>query len=415
MSILVDRFREIVSKSKDIRMKQEAEQNVSYPTGFLSFDYLNGVVVHVKSKDIDFTYNSIGIVDGSMVTIIGRTGCGKTTWMAQAAGKIIKPFKTSCIYHDNIEGGVVESRVESLLEMLPEELQSRYIGRDSGITAENFYERIKIIHDLKLSNREDFEYDTGLLNSKGEHIFKLEPTVYMLDSLALLMPEKYTDEEELSGQMSTTAAARTNASIFRRITPMLKAANIILFVINHITEKVSINPMQKTQAQVSYLKPDESVGGGRIALYVSNLIIRMNDKEKLKESESYGIHGSVVEMQILKSRTAEAGRTIPLIFEFGKGFDRDLSLYYFIKECGFVKGAGAYLYFDGYDNIKFSQKQFKAKLQESKELQEAFMSTAIIALNTLLQQPEEEKYMNENKIDITSMILSQNMQQTAMA
>lgn len=415
MSILVDRFRETVSKVKDIRMKQEAEQNVSYPTGFLAFDYLNGVVTHVKSDKMDFTYNSIGIVDGSMVTLIGRTGCGKTTWMAQAAGKIIKPFKTSCIYHDNIEGGVVESRVESLLEMLPEELQHRYIGRDSGITAENFYERIKIIHDLKISNREDFEYDTGLLNSKGEHIFKLEPTVYMLDSLALLMPEKYTDEEELSGQMSTTAAARTNASIFRRIIPMLKAANIILFVINHITEKVSINPMAKTQAQVSYLKPDESVGGGRIALYVSNLIIRMNDKEKLKESESYGIHGSVVEMQILKSRTTEAGRTIPLIFEFGKGFDRDLSLYYFIKECGLVKGAGAYLYFDGYDNIKFSQKQFKTKLQDSKELQEAFMSTAIIALNTLLQQPEEEKYMNENKIDITSMILSQTMQQPAMA
>lgn len=386
-------------------MKQEAEPDIMYPTGFLSFDYLNGEVVHVKSKKVDFTYNSVGIVDGSMVTVIGRSGCGKTTWISQAAGRIIKPFKTGCIYHDNIEGGILETRMQSLLEM-GEEMTSRYIPRNSGITAENFYERVKMIHDIKTQNREDFEYDIGVVNTRGEHIYKLEPTVYILDSLALLMPEKYTDEEELSGQMSTTAAARTNASIFRRIIPMLKAANIILFVVNHITEKVSINPMAKTQAQVSYLKQDESVGGGRIALYVSNLIIKMNDKEKLKENEALNIHGSIVEMQILKSRSAEAGRTIPLVFEFGKGFDRELSLYLFIKECGLVKGAGAYLYFDGYDNLKFSQKQLKSKLNENEEFRMAFITTAMTALNTLLSQPEEIIEEEQNTFDITSEILN---------
>lgn len=242
MKLLTDLFREKVSSNKDFRMKNETEQDVAYPTGFLAFDFLNGTVIHVKSETVDFTYNSVGIIDGSMVTVIGRSGCGKTTFILQAAAEIIKPYQTSCIYHDDIEGGIVQSRKEFLTRMKGEDFDKRYIARNSGVTAENFYERIKIIHDLKLQHREDFEYDTGLFDSRGNRIYKLEPTVYILDSIAMLMPEQYTEEEELSGQMSTTAAAKTNSAVFRRIIPMLKAANIILFVVNHITEEVVINP-----------------------------------------------------------------------------------------------------------------------------------------------------------------------------
>ena len=40
MSILMERFREEVSKSKDIKMKIEVERDVAYPTGFLGFDFM---------------------------------------------------------------------------------------------------------------------------------------------------------------------------------------------------------------------------------------------------------------------------------------------------------------------------------------------------------------------------------------
>ena len=363
MTLLSQLFREKVSSFKDFRMKNETEYNIGYPTGFLGFDFLNGTVVHVKSKDMDFTYNSVGIVDGSMVTVIGRTGCGKTTFILQSASEIIRPFETSCIYHDDIEGGIVQTRKEMLLRMRGSELKDHYIARNSGITAENFYERIKMIHDLKMENRSDYEYDTGVYDEEGNRVIKMEPTVYILDSLALLMPEKYTDEEELSGQMSTTAAAKTNSSIFRRIIPMLKAANIILFVVNHITEKVEVNMFAKTKAQTAYLKPGESLGGGRVATYVTNLLIRLDDNSKLKETEGFGVHGSIVELSILKSRTCAAGRSINLVFDYDDGFDRDLSLLLLLKEQGIVVAKGAYMRFDGNDDIKFTQKAFKQKLQ----------------------------------------------------
>lgn len=407
MSLLATQFRKAVSKNKDFRMKNETEHDVSYPTGFLSFDFMNGTVVHVKDKEKKFQYNSIGIVDGSMVTVIGRSGCGKTTWIMQTAGNIVRKYPTSCIYHDDIEGGIVQSRKEMLLKMTGDDLKEKYISRNSGITAENFYERIKMIHDIKMTNREDYEYDTGLYSSTGERIYKLEPTVYILDSLAMLMPEKYTDEDDLSGQMSATSAAKTNSSIFKRIIPMLKAANIILFIVNHITEDVSINPMMRKKAQLSYLKQGEAIGGGRAAIYLSNLFIRMDDHSKLKESEGFGINGTMVDMVLLKSRTNFAGSTISLVFDYKKGFDPELSLFYLLKDRGLVNGAGAYLYFGDRSDIKFSQKQFKDKLQSNPELQQIFIHTALTALQEIINDPGEPEAFEMNGFDVTDSILNQ--------
>lgn len=258
---LAEAFREKVSKVKDPRMKAEAEFDVAYSTGFLSFDFLNGTVVHVKNEEegLNFKYNSIGVPEGSLCTWIGRSGCGKSTLVQQIAANIVRPFPNAVVYEDMLEAtGMNDIRREVLTKFTPEEIDKRYIIRDSGITAENFYERIKMIHDLKINSRSEYEYDTGLYTPRGERIYKLEPTVYILDSLALLMPENFATEDELSGNMAATAAARTVAGIFRRIVPMLKAANIILHVVNHINMKVqtSIFP---TKADLSYLKQDETI------------------------------------------------------------------------------------------------------------------------------------------------------------
>ena len=53
-------------------------------------------------------------------------------------------------------------------------------------------------------------------------------------------------------------SARVNAQIFRRLTPKLKAANVILFVINHINPKIETGFMP-TQGQTIYLDQGESL------------------------------------------------------------------------------------------------------------------------------------------------------------
>lgn len=405
-SLIGDLFRKKMKTIKDPRMSRESEPDYSYPTGFLTFDYMNGTVVHVKKDDMQFTYNSIGIVDGSMVTVIGRSSSGKTTWCVQAAGNIVKNFKSSCVWMDSVEGGIVDTRAQLLLKLYGKDFEDRWIPRNTGVTAENFYERIKYIHDIKLEQADDITYDTGTYTASGERIYKMEPSVYILDSLAMLTPDKYTEEEELSGQMSVTAAAKVNTTVFKRIIPLLKATNIILFVINHITEDVNITPFARTQSQLSYLKPGERLGGGRAAIYVTNLLVRLDDHSKMKADEGLAIDGSLVDFTLVKSRTSAVGQKTILVFNYKTGFDAELSLYYFLKTRKLINGAGVGLYIGDRSDLKFSQKQFKTKLHENEEFREVFIHYVLEELQKTIYDPGVDTTSDDDNIDITSMILN---------
>jgi len=399
MSLLSSIFREKVSKHKDFRMRNESEFDVGYPSGFLNFDFINGAIIHVRSEERNFKYYSIGVTDGSLITVIGRSGCGKTTFIIQSSANIIRQFPTACIFEDSIEGGIIQNRKEALSKFYGEELKKRFVSRNTGITAENFYERIKMIHDMKLEKREEFEYDTELYDNVGNRIFKLEPTIYILDSIALIMPGKLTDEDELSGPMATTAGAKSITDIFRRIIPMLKTANIILFVVNHILADVNINPMQRKKAQVSYLKPGERLPKGDTVIYLSNNIIRLDDKTKLKEDETFGINGSIVELTLVKSRTSRAGLVTPLVFDQNKGFDPELSLFIMMKSLDKINGAGIGMYFGDNKEYKFSQKNFKNKLKDP-EFRAIFTKEVFEVLRSIPVEIEYEdpEYLLNNEI-----------------
>lgn len=392
MGLLADRFRAQMAKTKDPRM-EEANADVLYPTGFLPFDFLNGYRVHVKSDTQDFWYNAVGVVDGSSVSLAGRSGSGKTTAAIQMAANIIRPFPEATIFFDDIEGGSNATRRELLTHFTPEEAQQRIIYRNTAVSAENFYKRIASIYEIKMNNRADFEYDTGKLDSQGNKIYKLIPTVYILDSLAMLTPEKLTEEEELSGQMSTTATAKTNTAVFKRIVPKLKAANIILFTINHINDKIEVNAFTHTKSQVSFLKPGETLPGGKAALYLANNLIRVDDGAKLKETDGLGINGKIVDFEIIKSRTNAAGRSVPMVFDFTNGFDDILSLFMFLKSTGAII-TGATCYLRGHEDMKFRQRDFKNKLFNDPEFAKAFNEVARAELETLLGNPEVEEQKN---------------------
>lgn len=405
MGLLADRFRAQMAKTKDPRM-EEANADVLYPTGFLPFDFLNGYRVHVKSDTQDFWYNAVGIVDGSSVSLAGRSGSGKTTAAIQMAANIVRPFPEATIFFDDIEGGSNATRRELLTHFTPEEAEQRIIYRNTAVSAENFYKRIASIYEIKMNNRADFEYDTGKLDSRGNKIYKLIPTVYILDSLAMLTPEKLTEEEELSGQMSTTATAKTNTAVFKRIVPKLKAANIILFTINHINDKIEVNAFTHTKSQVSFLKPGETLPGGKAALYLANNLIRVDDGAKLKETDGLGINGKIVDFEIIKSRTNAAGRSVPMVFDFTNGFDDILSLFMFLKSTGAII-TGATCYLRGHEDMKFRQRDFKNKLFDNPEFAKAFNEVARAELETLLGNPEVEEQKNitqPNQVIINSIL-----------
>lgn len=404
------------TKKKDKNRKDEAEFDVMYSSGFLAIDYLNGTTIHVESPERNFTYNSCGIVDGSTNTTIGRTGSGKSTLTTEICGEILRPFidagYDAMLFYDDIEGSLPQVRKEFLLNLSKEEINEHVVIRNTGITTENVFNRIKNIHDYKLQNRSDYEYDTGLYDTYGERIFKLIPTIYFIDSLPLLLPENIIEDEELGGNMDASSVAKSNTFMFKKMAQLCKEANIILFTINHILDDIQMGFIPKA-AQISGLKDKERLPGGKAALYLANNMFRVDDSLTLKADKDYGIDGSVITFSLVKTRTNASKKSIPLIFNKTEGrYDKILSLFHLVKQKGRVMGAGSASYFEGAPDVKFTQKTFKSKLESSPELQEAFSKECFDILKTLLSDtkrvPAEEVSVVKNINDIISNMSNNN-------
>ena len=367
---------ESLGKTKDMSVVRRAESDVQYSSGFLSIDYKNGHRVRATTKDNKTVeYDSVGITDGSINMVIGRSGCGKSTWVVQVGANIVRDFDHGLIFIDQLESGMLEDRTIQLTGFDPEVYDKRVKVRNAGITVESVYLQIKAIHDIKLSHEDIYRYDTGLVDSRGRGITKFQPTVYIIDSLPLLMPSRLMDEDELGGQMSTTAQAKALAMLVRRCTQICKEANIIVFAINHITQKLEVNAFTHTKGLTSGLRQNESVPGGVTPLYIANGIFRLDDGTKVTRDKEFGIDGVHVIISNVKSRSGMIGvnSESDVIYNYAIGFDPDLALFIMLKNAGKINGAGAYLYLGDRDDKKFSQKQFKEKLLTDPEFCEIFM------------------------------------------
>ena len=408
---LMDNFRAKMDKVKVAGSNKRAEFDVMYSTGFLSIDYLNGTTVHVESEERNFTYNSVGIVDGSTNTIIGRSGSGKSTLLRQIAGNIMRQFDNALLFDDDIEGSLPWVRKEFLYGLDPDIIEKRCDFRNRGITTENVYQRIHGLYELKIQNRKEFEYDTGLYDTRGNRIYKLVPSIYIIDSLPMLLPEDLANDDELGGSMDASSIAKKNTSLLKKISQDCKEANIILFTINHILDEIQMGFIPKA-AQISGLKQGERLPGGKAAIYLANNMFRVDDSLTLKADKDFGIDGSVITLTLIKSRTNATKRSIPLIFNKTEGrFDELLSLFQLLKSEGVLQGTGVY-YLESVPDIKFKQKNFKEVLENSPELQKAFAEECYKILSTFLSDTKTVSVNNNTaSFNINNMVGAMGVEQ----
>ena len=416
MSFVINAFRELTKKDKDFANRAEATSDIMYPTGFPSFDAINGYVAEGKDPKTGeiYKYFNIGICDGSINLVIARAGAGKSTFCTQAGPNIIRRFKNGAVFEENIESGMLAQRRMQLAQFTEAEMKERYIIRNAGITIENFFKRVKAIHDLKVAHADELMYDTGLHDIYGNPIKKLEPTVVLLDSLAMISTAKVADGEELGGQMSQTAAAKAIAATLRALVPACKEANIIMFIINHITEKVEINPMAHSKSKTIYLNANETLPRGVTPIYVANNVIRIDDGNKLKPTEGFGINGAIAKFSLVKSRSARANAFTNLIFDQNNGFDPDISMIQFMKDNDMLNGAGTY-YFGDRTDLKFMQKNFKAKLKENEEFRKVFEEYSIECITKYIAAPKKYGDCGYSVDGILDQISGQKVQDAPVA
>ena len=347
---------------------REREQFM-HNTGFMNFDYLNGMCTTLDSGEKNF---STGIDAGKIMMIIGKSGSGKSTFAIQTAYNIIKKYDEGSLFIYDFEQSNTENRIRSVTGMSEEYYKNHVTIRSVGISAEAVLSLAIKIRDLKMKSEEALlvPNQEGILDKDGKPLHILPPTVIIVDSLATCLPKAQINEE-ISGQMQATAIAKTNTALVKHLTQICAEANIIVMFINHITEKVNIT-MMPTQAQVNYLKPNENLPGGLGPIYLTSTLVKITTGSKLDEEKSYGIKGFEAKIELIKSRTAPAGSITTMIYNQREGFDNDLSLLEYLKNNDAVLGGGRAYRLKGMDDVTFRASNFKEVLAENPTFREYF-------------------------------------------
>ena len=237
----------------DASLGVTSDQLPTYRTGLDLFDYKNGCV------DEGIAY--IGLDGGKIITLVGKSGTGKSAAAVQIACGITEKYEDSQVIHLDFERATKKLRIMNLSKWTKEMYDEKYIYLDKDINTESTFKLIKAIYRIKSENFDALAIPSGMFNKNGDEIYALPPTVIIIDSMITMRPKDLEGKEDLPSSMVASAVAKANASFMRDIIGPVYSANIILIMVNHIMDKIDINPMQKTQAQVNYLDQGETVPG----------------------------------------------------------------------------------------------------------------------------------------------------------
>jgi len=402
---LIDRLRKKDKKGLFL----PAQTSVSYSTGFLPFDYRNGYKVQVvgMNEEVIKTYPSVGLMGGTFVTIIGKTGVAKTTWTVQAAFNIVKDFGDNAfIMHYDLEQALNYTRIKNITGASQLELSNKYILRQEKNYLEDIFDSIVAIANEKEADKKEFQYDTGLVDEFNNPIIAFVPTVVIIDSLPTLA-SKDMDEEEMKGQTDAMRMAQKVKQFYKKLMPIIKTYNITVFAINHINEKVEMNAFVKTQPQVMYLKMNEAVPGGTSPMYYANTLVKFVSAGKFN-TEDNGFDGFLIRAEFLKSRTNKAGQSCHMIYNQATGFDPILTLAQYADDLGLIEGRNPYRYFKGFEDAKFDFRKFRKDFNDKEPVREALLKSVEPYLDEMLsyvnqeEKDDKEQYMETMKAFFTS-------------
>lgn len=342
-----------------------------FKSDFPTFDYLNGQLEYDSNGQAKF---GIGIDAGKIIMIVGKAGCGKSTFGMQLAWSVMKKYSESTMFVYDFEQSHTKSRIKALTGMTDEEFEERIVLKKVGIYTESILKIVKQLAEFKKQNEKDLlvENQEGIIDPATGKLQKiLPPTFIFIDSLASMRTRDYQDGEEMNGLTSGGRNAINNKELINRILQPCMEANIIPIIINHLNTNMSMG-VTPPEATTRFLKNTEAVSGGAAVGYLTNLFLKIEAKEKLEPKDKYGIKGFMSNITVIKSRNSEGGRSFPFVFNQVEGFDSELSMFEFLKANGLVKGAGVGMYLEGMETVKFRMGNLKEKLATNPEFKEYF-------------------------------------------
>ena len=348
----------------------------SQPTGLDVLDFSLG-----KKTNNEYF---IGLNPAHLVSIIGSTGVGKSTLALQLASSLVRPYDKGKLIDLDIERAHTIERFKYLSGWSDEEIARKYSLKRDGLYTENIFESIKKLCEIKNANKDKLKEKDYYGNDY------LLPTAVVLDSISLMYPFNSLDEAEINKGHEDTLKAKINNAFAKKAVNMIGSSNVSIITVNHIHTKIQKGIVPEP-AEIYGMKQEETLPGGKGFPNMSDTLLRLDGKTKLKSSELYGINGNVIRVTIIKSRNARSLQTFDLVFNPVYGFDNDLSNLHFLKENKLVEGGGNSYKIVGFPDFKFAFSNFKTKLNANPKLREELNEVMIGHLSQII----DGNYNNE--------------------
>lgn len=380
---------------------------ISYKTGFPVLDYYLGYKVNVYDDEDNIidTYPSIGITAGSYALFVGKPSSSKTTTAVQIASNIVREFDCGTVLHFDIEQAMNYTRIQALSKFKMSEMDSKYVLKQGNTSIDEVYNSIMQIYFEKTKNPEAYLYNTGKMNEFGKEIRIFQPTVAILDSIAAISMHYNENDKndiktisELEGNTYANRLARDISQFFTKLLPRLRAANIILLAINQIKDKVDIGVV-KSAAEFMYMKQNETTPGGWAPKFYAHIFLKFVAEGSSKFTEDdEGFGGFGVTVDILKSRTNQAGRSCHLIYDKVHGVDSIRSTLRFAKDYGLLNGNKNKSWLGDDKENSFSMVNVHQEFKERPELVRKMYDHVIPLLANQLSELAEDELEHEDAV-----------------
>ena len=393
---------------EELRNDQDKKENLfdinsaidTYKTGIAPLDYALGYVIKVYNEDnvVDSEYNALGISGGCNIMWIGKSSTAKTSTALFAAANIVRPFQNGTIMHYDLEQAMNITRARAMTRFTMDEIKGgKYVLRQAETSVEKIKRSIIQLYKKKKDNPDKFMYRTGKKNEFGEEIVVYEPTVVLIDSIPSMSVElnenDKKDFKKLEEVTSQTDRMRLTGEIGRFYTdllPYIKSVNIIIISINHI----KVNPQMgivKSPAELLYLKQDESLPGGKAPVYLSHILLKSvavgSEKYNLEDD---GFDGFGINIEIIKSRSNQAGQKVKIIYDKVRGIDPVRTCIAYAKEEGLIGGNKNATYFINDKDKKFPMRTINEFFRENREMYKIMYDNILPSLKSKLSVVSEE-------------------------
>lgn len=411
---------------------------IQYPTGYMYLDYGTGSYLTVCNDDEVpiYQYHNIGLVSGSVNTIISKSQGGKTTLALGMGQAIIEPYVTTMLYLKAVEDAKRVAGLKSIpdlegypmIEVLDTEktlpvdyakkvtrytnkLTDRHISIVQITTDKDLMEMVNKHIQFKVAHMK--KIPMPMLDMFGRVIYEYPPTVLIVDSMSQVLLENCDDaaliEAARSGKvpkggiMDIYASSTQNVAgarrakiitaLYSQLVNYAKRYNIIIFCINHINKTPPINGVPTKQYRG--LRMGETINGGERAIYLTSTILRLDVIKNIGGVSSTavnlgeGITGHIAIASWIKSKSNSKSNKCQLAYTNQGGYDPLLSNLWNGKETGDLKKAGNFFHLEDLPQYKFTLKNYRDVFAEHPEMFTTYYDELRRKCSVLLDNPEE--------------------------